>query len=73
MATALGKHIMKVPTIDPTVKVTVVIIAAALKWTAKVPMGMASVLLQLEGAAESKDQDEDVKNNAYWIACFAYL
>lgn len=72
MATALGKQIVK-STADPLTKVTVVIVAASLKWITKVPLGMASVVLQLEGSAEGKDGDEDLKNNAYWIACFAYL
>ncbi|CAB1103909.1 unnamed protein product [Ectocarpus sp. CCAP 1310/34] len=72
IATAFGKQIVK-SAADPFTKVTVVIVAASLKWITKVPLGIASVVLQLEGSAEGKDDDEDLKNNAYWIACFAYL
>ncbi|CAB1103728.1 unnamed protein product [Ectocarpus sp. CCAP 1310/34] len=72
IATAFGKQIVK-SAADPFTKVTVVIVAASLKWITKVPLGIASVVLQLEGSAEGNDDDEDLKNNAYWIACFAYL
>ncbi|CAM9441282.1 unnamed protein product [Ectocarpus fasciculatus] len=62
-----------VPPGNPNVKIVMIGLGAGIKWLAKVPLGIASVVLQLQGATKSDDVDEDLRNNAYWIACHAYL